>query len=296
MQPKVGLVLRILFAILVLSAGNSLVQAQSTCGRECNCPNLPVVERSYSHGRFFFVETTNFRICCDHSQKRAQHLARHAEALKNALSKKWLARVESQPWNPRCLIVLHETQRSYVAAVGLGSERTVGSSLVNVEGNVITSRRIDLLDANTEFLSAALPHELTHVVLKERFKAKSLPRWADEGVATLADSAAKLGRHRQDLYTAIANSTTFPAIAIMTMEAYPPPDRFGVFYGQSVSLAEYLVKKNGPHRFVEFMEEASNRGYDSALQQCYEIANTGELDRQWRSSLKRDRLDPGTGG
>ena len=54
----------------------------------------------------------------------------------------------------------------------------------------------------------------------------------------------------------------------MTMEDYPRPDRVGTFYGQSVSLAEFLVDRRKPTQFVDFIELATSRGYDFALRQC----------------------------
>lgn len=80
-----------------------------------------------------------------------------------------------------------------MAAVGPGSEHTVGSSLVTVDKAKIASRRIDLLGDQTEFLTAALPHELTHVILRDRLMSTPPPRWADEGMAVLADTEAKQG-------------------------------------------------------------------------------------------------------
>jgi len=142
-----------------------------------------------------------------------------------------------------------------------------------------------LLEADTDFLRAALPHELTHVVLSDKFVANPLPRWADEGIAMLADPKAKQGRHRNDLHIAFANGMVVHTAALLTMEDYPTPDRFGAFYGQSASLTEFLVKRKAPSQFVDFVERARREGYDSALRRCYEIDGIRELDRQWREDL-----------
>ena len=287
--------IRRLHVLLAFSLDHPPVSAQCKCGTECECPNAPHVQRSFWRGRWYVLETTSFQICCEQSKESARHLARHAETLKSVIGTKWLGETSAEPWSPRCQVVLHASQRSYVAAVGPGSERTVGSSLVRVSKNR-TTRRIDLLGGDTEFLSAALPHEMTHVVLRDRFQSQALPRWADEGLAILADPAAKQSRHRIDLDKAIASRTTFPAIAILTMDEYPRPDRFGAFYGQSASLTEYLVERKGPQQFVEFVERAAEQGYDAALQQCYEIADMGELDRLWRSQLRNLRSPAHRGG
>ncbi|MCI0335254.1 MAG: hypothetical protein L0228_18755 [Planctomycetes bacterium] len=198
---------------------------------------------------------------------------------------KWLGKDTPDAWNPLCQIVLHGSRRSYIEAVGRGGDRTVGSSSIKTSKGRIVARRIDLLEADTDFLNAALPHELTHVVLSEKFASDPLPRWADEGIAILADPQAKQGRHRNDLRIAYSNGTAFHAAALLAMEDYPRPDRFGAFYGQSASLTAFLVGRKSPAQFVAFMERARLEGYDSALQGCYEIDGIGELDRQWRQDL-----------
>jgi hypothetical protein len=256
--------------------------ASCTDATSLGCPS---VERSYRNGRWFVLETANFQVYCEQSESAARKLARHAEVLRSSLCTKWIGRSAPDEWNPKCQIVLYPSQRSYVAAVGRGSERTVGSSLVKVVGGQVTARRIDLLEESTEYLSAALPHELTHVVLKDRFASKGLPRWADEGMAILADTEAKQERHNKDLRDALMSRTTFHAAELFLMDGYPPPKRFGAFYAQSASLTRFLVGRKGPQDFVKFIEQARENGFDTALRECFNIANAAELDRQWRQNI-----------
>ena len=173
---------------------------------------------------------------------------------------KWLGGEPAGPWTPKCKIALYSSQQSYVGSVGRGSERTVGSSLVDVAAGRITGRRIDLLGDGTPYLSAALPHELTHAVLKDRFATTQLPRWADEGTAILADSQAKQARHLKDLKDSFARRSTFDAAALLTMDGYPQSDRWGVFYGQSVSLVKFLSEEKTSVQFVQFIEKANSVG------------------------------------
>jgi hypothetical protein len=212
-------------------------------------------------------------------------LAQRAESLRNQLATKWLGSESPDPWKPRCQVLLYATKPAYVAAVGPGSEHTVGSSLVHVDHGQIISRRIDLVGDQIEFLSAALPHELTHVLLRDRFTTSPPPRWADEGMATLADTDAKQGRHHKDLMDALATGGTFRAGTLLSLDDYPSASRVGTFYGESVSLTKFLVDRAGPQQFVAFVERANSEGCDAALQSCYGIENAGELDRQWRNSL-----------
>ncbi len=268
--------------ICCVSSVPQYLAAECGPGARCAGTDCSLVERTYQHGRWFVLETRNFQICCEGSQTQGANLARHAEALRAALHVKWLNEAPSAPWSPRCQIVLYANQRNYVATVGRGSERTVGSSLVKVDQGQITGRRIDLVGGSTDYLSAALPHELTHVVLRDRFPTRAVPRWADEGMAILADSPAKQNRHATELRDAIANRTTYSAGELVTTDDYPAPSRLGAFYGQSASLTQFLVARKSPEQFVEFVDQASKHGYDAALKACYEIPTVAELDRQWR--------------
>jgi len=271
----------IIFIVIGYAVSPSRVVAQCECGIVCTCPNCPI-EHKDRQGRWYVLETANFQICCDESEKPATQLARHAESWRSRLCSAWLGEDSPDQWSPKCQIVLHSTQSSYVSAVGRGSERTVGSSLVKVGKGRIASRRIDLLGASTNFLSAALPHELTHIVLRDRFTSPVVPRWADEGMATLADTKAKQERHDRDLKTAIDRGTTFRAAELLAIDEYPAPNRFGAFYGESVSVTRFLVARRSPAQFVKFLERADEMGCDAALRDCYGIAGAGDLDRQWR--------------
>jgi hypothetical protein len=263
----------------------ALLRGQEAAGVDgkCSCPCC--TEKCSRCGCWFVVETDNFQACCQDSQSTAKLLVRTAESLRTKLQTKWLGDDSQKPWSPKCQIVLHPSLQSYVATCGRGSEHTVGSSLVKVNESRISSRQIDLVGDRTDFLSAALPHELTHVVLKDRFPLGGLSRWADEGIAIIADAEAKQGRHLRDLEEGIANHTVFDTASLVALDDYPGANRMGVFYGQSVSLVKFLVEEKDPQQFVKFIQRAGANGYDVALRECYGLQDMGQLDRQWRRNL-----------
>lgn len=288
MQGRSSILAAIIF-LFAFTLWHRLLMAQCTSGTVCSCQDCPI-ERQAREGNWFVVQTANFRVYSEHSRVPAANLARHAEALRIALRSKWLRKEPDKVWNPRCRIVLHSSRQRYVAVVGRGSERTVGSSLVKVDKNRITERRIDLLGGQSEYLTAALPHELTHVVLRERFVSVPLPCWADEGLAILADPPAKQRGHFKDLKDSLERNTTFQAASLLSLDGYPPAGRVGTFYGQSASLVQYLVVRESPQRFVEFIERSERVGYEDALRQCYGIASMADLDRLWRRQLQSVEL------
>ena len=108
-----------------------------------------------------------------------------------------------------------------------------------------------------------------------------MPRWADEGMAILADPAAKRKVLAEQLQAAISAKTTFQISELLPLDGYPQPERWGVFYGESASVVEYLVSRGTPRQFVQFLEAARVDGYDRALEKCYSIRDMQELGQVW---------------
>jgi len=285
MPSRVSCCSCLIVAIVTLLTFPQPLLAESESRSTSSCESSAVVLRSYREGRWFLAETANLQARCEHSMTQADNLARQAEILRQTLHHKWFGDSPLEAWKPRCQIVLHSNQQSYLAAVGRGAVRTVGSSLVRKEKGRILSRRIDLLPDDGDFLTAALPHEMTHVIFKDQFTTTKLPHWADEGIAILADTESKQDRHSNDLQNAIVGGTAFHIGTLVAMEDYPSADRFGAFYGQSASLTEFLVNRKTPVHFVQFLEHAGSRGYDAALEKCYGISGLADLNRQWREHV-----------
>ncbi len=189
------------------------------------------------------LESANFCVCGIASQEQIKALLDTCEATRSGLSTQWLGSDKSGSdklgrdnldggksgggksgggksgggksgggksgggkagvWEPKCYIVLHPTAESYLREVGEG-QMTAGSSLIEFAGNRLVTRRVDLRADHPEGYLGALAHELTHVVIAERFIERQIPRWADEGMAVLADtpiqagSASRRSRARRD--------------------------------------------------------------------------------------------------
>jgi hypothetical protein len=151
------------------------------------------------------------------------------------------------------------------------------------QGRII-SRRIDLRSDRPDPLREALPHELTHVVLADTFPEQLCPLWADEGLAVLADIASKRAGFRQDLAEALDRGETFAMAELLRLDNYPAAHRQQVFYGQSLSLVEFLLRRKDAETFCTFVRRATSHGYDAALAEAYGISDVGELERLWRKA------------
>jgi hypothetical protein len=281
-QDRLKLGLRTVLCVAILSvspSARSLAQSESS---EKSIESAPRV--SVCNG-WLVAETSRFWVCCYNRDLPAARIAQDCEALQERLSEKWLAQKEPASWSAKCMVVLHPNRESYLAAVGAEAGSTCGSSEVERVNGSISKRRIDLRGDRSDYLTAALPHEMTHVVLADHFSGQSLPRWADEGMAILADTETKRGLHSRDLRAAFLQNKAFRITELMPLQEYPSAERWGVFYGQSMSVVDYLVRRGSPHRFVQFLDAAKAGGYDAALQDCYGIHGMRELDQLWMASV-----------
>jgi hypothetical protein len=241
------------------------------------------------------VETSNFRILSYGTQGVSRETANACEALREQLAILWLSGANrATGWMPKCDIVLHPSDDAYIREVGVGGRLTLGSSLIERRHGQIAIRRIDIKATQPSWQTGALGHELTHVILADRFSGQSLPRWLDEGIAIMADSAEKQAQHLLDLRNAMASRGEFRVVELIALADYPPARRWGAFYGQSTSLVQYLVEQGGAERFLEFVELSFEQGYEAALHHVYHFG-VAELERGWQAHF---RAYPGlaTGG
>lgn len=234
------------------------------------------------HGTERRATSANFDVVVLAVKQDARTIARQGEDWREKLLATWAPRAADRPWKVSCQIVVHASRQSYVAAVGRGGQTSLGSSLLNFSGTEVSQRRIDLL-ADERGELTALGHEMTHVVLADLFGGKQLPRWADEGMAILADGGTKRSLHQRDLAQGLQTRQAFHCGELMALGDYPPPARIPAFYGQSASVVACLCKLDKPERFVEFIQLAMWQGNDVALRSVYGLQDAGELERLWRA-------------
>ncbi len=266
-----------------LAASPLWVQAAKVSSASASRPGAAKL----SEPKWHVLETANFRLLQYGTAPVAASAGETCESLRTTLRAQWAADLPAAAWTPKCDVVLHPNDASYFKEVGPGAVSTLASSLVDQQLGRIRTRRIDVRSSDSDWLSAALPHELTHVVLADRFAGRQLPRWIDEGAAILADPADKRTRHKQDMCGALANRTAFRVVELLTLEDYPAAHRWGTFYGQSASVVEYLVEQKTPAEFLQFVDLALEQGYETSLRQVYGISGISQLEQDWQAHARR---------
>jgi len=244
-----------------------------------NEPGAPAAQAQVA-GCQWEATSANFKVRNYHPSHDARQVAQHCEKWRAKLQKYWIA-TEQDAWTAKCEVVVHSGIQSYLAAVGAGARQTFGSSLIQFgDSKQVARRLIDFRGDSPQGL-AAVPHEMTHVVLADLLNGRQPPLWADEGMAILADTREKQLLHERDLTQALAGRTAFRLGDLMTAESYPHPTRIAAFYGQSASLTACLAKRDDPAKFVEFLRRSLDEGYDKALGDVYHLKSIAQLERHW---------------
>lgn len=211
--------------------------------------------------------TRNFQIEAP-TADAAQRVGEHAEACRKAIAQAWLG----QPlpdWSRRCPIrvVLTSGEAGGITTFSFHRGR-VSDQDIKVEG------RLDRI------LASALPHEITHTIFAAYFGGP-MPRWADEGASLLSEDQREKDRQDQIVQNLLRNRNELPLRTLFGMEEYPD-DLLG-FYGQGYGVAKFLIAIGGRPRFLAFVKDGPEQGWDAAASTHYGLADCRELDRAWRS-------------
>jgi hypothetical protein len=241
------------------------------------------------------AETANFSVWSRLAHHETVALAGRCEELRESLRERWLADDKSTAWTPRCAVVVHANAAEYRRTFGATANPSVGCTTITADAGGVVFRRIDLRADAADWQSNALPHELTHVVLADRFAGRELPHWLNEGLAMTAETA-ELRERRLAVLRAARSSGSLP-----TLERFVKLDNpmlsleSDVVYALSYSLVDYLREQEGERRLLEFVDRALETGCDAALREVYAMeGGARELERAWASAQQKSpRHGPG---
>jgi hypothetical protein len=202
------------------------------------------------------------------SAEVARAVAEHAEQCRVTIAKAWLGE-ELANWETPCPIRVKITQGEAGGLTSFGfNHGKVTEQEISVEG------RLDRI------LASAVPHEVTHTIFAAYFGGP-MPRWADEGASLLSEDLRERRRHDRIADELLARRGDLPLARLFRVEEYPSD--LMSFYGQGYSISRFLVEMGGRPRFLKFVKEGSQSGWDAATRAHYGLADVHELDRAWHS-------------
>jgi hypothetical protein len=229
-------------------------------------------------GRWQVHETASFRIF--HADPNlAQRVGEIAERARREQTARWTGAAPRGPWTPKCDVYVYPTAKIFSAMTGQ-PEDSPGFSTMGLDSGRINCRRVNLRADHPKITDAILPHEVTHVVLADLFPHKQIPRWADEGMAVLAEPRTEQRLRAADLDAPLTSGRLFRMGDLMVMD-YPHAQHWGLYYAQSVSLTRFLVESGTPTQFIEFVQGCQQGSHEDVLRRVYKIDGFVELQRRW---------------
>ncbi|MEO1998747.1 MAG: hypothetical protein ABGZ17_26170 [Planctomycetaceae bacterium] len=213
--------------------------------------------------------TPNFTVSAT-SEAVARRVGQTAEQCRRRLAVEWLGKPMPN-WSSPCPIQVK------VGQIGAG-----GATTFSFDHGEVFGWRMTVQGSLERILDSVVPHEVSHTVFASHFR-RPLPRWADEGAATLVEHESERRRQTLLLNQVLRNRTRIPLRRLLAMTEYPEDaGRVLSLYAQGYSLADFLVEQGGRERYLEFLEMAHQSGWDSAIRQCYKHASVEVLEKRWR--------------
>jgi hypothetical protein len=249
------------------------------------------VDEETKAGSWQVHESANFRIF-HRNARLAEAVAEAAESVRATQAKRWSSPSALRTWTPRCEIYLYPSGEMLAQATGQ-PDTSPGFSAMEVNGSRIVARKIHLRTDHAQMQVAILPHEVTHVVVADLFVAQPLPRWADEGIAVLAEPQSEQQLKAAELREPLESRRVFPLDKLMAMD-YPDAKDWGIYYAQSVSLTRFLAEQGPPDRFVRFVRASQQTGVGVALRDVYQIGSLDVLQERWLDYAHRQLATLGT--
>jgi len=202
----------------------------------------------------------------------AEQVARTAEYFRKILAEEWTGK-ELPKWSTPCPI-----------QVTVGSMGASGSTTFTFENSQVHSWDMRVRGSLERVLDSVVPHEVCHTIFASKFR-RPLPRWADEGAATLVEHPSERLRQVDLLNRVFGRRQQMPLKTLFEIREYPSnPEDLYTLYAEGYSLAEFLVQRtgtDGKRIYLNFLEDALTQGWETAIQEHYGFQSVNALEQDW---------------
>jgi Peptidase MA superfamily len=192
-----------------------------------------------------------------------------------------LRRFDFWTWDDRARIYIYDNAAEYRAATGQ-PEWSGGAA-------VPSAKAIFTFERSRDFRNNVLPHEMTHLILKELvgFNNSCMPRWFEEGVAVYQQRDK--GANDLIIKEALKAKATIPLdkLAFVSLGEGTNPAGAQLFYAQAASLVDFLIRAYGKDKFGEFCKRLRDeKDFRGALRSVYSFSTMQELDEAWQKYIR----------
>ena len=215
------------------------------------------------------VRTPNFVVNAP-TQEFANQVAEAAEVYRRELAIEWLGKPLPGNWEHPCPITV------VVGSMGAG-----GKTTFNFQSGEVYGWKMEVKGSEQRVLDSVLPHEINHTIFASHFR-RPLPRWADEGAASLIEHESERNQLRQIHSRAMTTRRKIALKSLLEIKQYPQDQQeLLTLYAEGHSLADYLIQRSGKPDYILLMEMAHDKGWESALKSIYGYQGIETLEREW---------------
>lgn len=216
-------------------------------------------------------QTANFVVTAS-DDEIARRVANCAEYWRHELAIQWLGKPLPNWYRP-CPISVQ------VGQMGAGGQTTF-----TFENGEVYGWKMQVQGTLERVLDSVVPHEVNHTIFASHFR-RPIPRWADEGAATLFEHESEQARQTAQLNRVLNTSRRIPLQQLLTIREYPK-DMQDVLtlYAEGYSLASFLVGMKGEQGrkiYIQFLDDAHKLGWEKAFAAHYGFNSLDLLESQW---------------
>ncbi len=218
--------------------------------------------------------TRNFRVNAP-TDEVAKKVGEAAEFFRKEIAIEWLGH-ELPRWSQRCPIKVK------VGQIGAGGETTFNFHPVSNAPAEVCDWNMKVQGSLERILDSVIPHEVSHTIFACHFR-RPLPRWADEGAATLVECESERRIQVLTVEEVMKTRRRIPFKQLLGMKDYPKdPQAVRTLYAEGYSLAELLVQEGGKAKYLLFLDDANRAGWDKAISKHYPYAGVDGLENRWK--------------
>ncbi len=211
-------------------------------------------------------QTTNFVVTAP-TQDFAQQVGEAAEFYRRELAIEWLGQ-DMPRWSHRCPI------HCKVGDYGAG-----GATSFNFDRGEVYGWKMNVQGTAERILDSVLPHEVNHTIFASYFR-RPLPRWADEGAASLIEHESERLRLKKIHEQVMRTNRKIPLQQLLPMREYPSDtQQVLTLYAEGYSLADYLIQQSSKGEYLQFLSLALKSGWNTALMQVYGYRSIEDLEK-----------------
>ena len=186
-------------------------------------------------------------------------------------------------WDNRAKIYIYDNSQDYQQATG---QPSWSSGCAYPKQKIIHT-----FPYAKKFFDTILPHEMGHIIFREfvGFDNSAIPVWLDEGVACYAQPS-QFSQANEIIKEGMQNNRFISLKGLSKLEPQSMVDPYlvSLFYAESVSIVDYLVKKSGQDTFILFCQLLRDKkDLEKALSSSYNFSGISELDQEWQRHLSK---------